>query len=437
MDNSKPMKNEALASQDILRSIEKGGAQLPRPQSIMALAYPPNLTWNSSVANGADRGAESSGFAGWSAQQTHFTDGKQYFGGLPVLPKVIPRNEDTTRETLFPTGHRHATVEHGAIVGRPLPLRGFNVNDNLAPTLASTNSIVDPAFLDFYRPATNTTLKRSHSVMLEGNEGEDTRSLAGGRPMLIPPYAARPNSQQEHALPQAPKHKPAPIFIDLTSPSPSPKPPARETYLQRLPAELRNRIYHDVGLKSARLDMVSTPEPALTLAIPDLRDELHSIIFSENKLRVSVYTKIRKHTPEPRGPLDLAPKTLPAAGIIAVPKTHWMWRVSPRFVNIKHICFRVRQQDDGEGLCDFFVNMRLDAKGKLVVRSRLDVFSQGLRQRMRPVGDLARAVLRSVSEREGFQGLSWEDAQKVAACFVSVEDAEARIARKYRKVTLV
>lgn len=435
MDNSKPMKNDLLASQGVLRPIKKAGTRSIL-QNITPLAYQSEMDFCSAVTDGADRGPGSSGFASWSAQQPRFMGGKQHFGGLPVFSEVVPRNDDAARRTLFPIRDGPAgAVEHGAIVGGPLPVRGFNVNDNHAPTITSTNSIVDPAFFNFSIPAAYTTLKRSHAVMLEGNEGEDARSLAKGRPILMPPYAARPDTQQEHDLTQASQHKPAPVFIDLTSLSPSPKPPARETYLHRLPAELRNRIYYDTGLKSARLDMVSTPEPALTIAIPDLRDELHSIIFSENKLRVSVYTKVRKHSPEPLV-LDLAPKVLPAAGIVAVPKTHWMWRVSPRFVNIKHICFRVRQQDDGEALCDFFVNMRLDARGRLVVRSRLDVFSQGLRQRMRPVGDLARAVLRSVSEREGFQGLSWEDAQKVAACFVSVEDAEARIARKYRKVML-
>lgn len=436
MDNSKPTKNESLASQGVLRPIKKAGARSIL-QNITPLLYQSEMDFYSAVADDADRGPGSGGFAGWSAQQPHFMGGKQYFGGLPVFSAAVPRNDDAARRTLFPIRDGPAgAVEHKSIVSGPLQVRGPNVNDSLAPTIAPANSTIAPAFFNFSSLAAHTPLKRSHAVMLEGNEGEDARSLAKGRPILMPPYAARPDTQQEHDLTQASQHKPAPVFIDLTSLSPSLEPPARETYLHRLPAELRNRIYYDIGLKSARLDMVSTPEPALTIAIPDLRDELHSIIFSENKLRVSVYTKIRKHSPEPLV-LDLAPKVLPAAGIVAVPKTHWMWHVSPRFVNIKHICFRVRQQDDGEALCDFFVNMRIDARGKLVVRSRLDVFSHGLRQRMRPVGDLARAVLRSVSEREGFQGLSWEDAQRVAACFVSVEDAEARIARKCRKVMLV
>lgn len=334
---------------------------------------------------------------------------------------------------------------------RPRTVIDLSVDESADALKASTSS---PALSTGYgssSPSPEPSLKRPYSILADPEDDEEDMQLAEcraakmfdwkedediqrseRRARKVPRRMAKLTANESHDSPQAPSNKPASTIIDLTGPSPEPEPPARETYLHRLPAELRNRIYHYIGLKSARLDLATTDEPPLTIAIPDLRDELHSIIFSENKLRVNIFSEVRKGAPD----LLSEGETPPPVGKIDVPHDHWMWKVDPRFVNIKHICFRVCNQLSGDKLCDFFVNVRM-IDGKLAAKGRMDMASQGLRHVLRPLGDLARAKLKSFAAREGFEGLSWEDAREVAACFVSPEDAEARFTKKYGKVTLM
>lgn len=224
--------------------------------------------------------------------------------------------------------------------------------------------------------------------------------------------------------------------IDLTTPSPPPEPQPQMSYLHRLPAELRNRIYRHIGLRSARLDLCETEEPALTVAIPDLRDELHSIIFAENKLRVNVYTDHRTRNHHIPPPLRRAHKDGIPVGAVALEQGSWVRKVEPRFVAIKHICFHVKETNE-ENLCDFFLNVR-GGHGEAQVSGRMLAFvSTCQKAKLAPVADLARARARDYAKRKGFEGFSWEEVEGIAASFVSVEDASRRFTKKCGKVELV
>lgn len=253
-------------------------------------------------------------------------------------------------------------------------------------------------------------------------------------------------------------HKPELEVIDLTTPPPEPKANIRrtigygyqaqttaqlkESHLHRLPGELRNRIYRYVGLSSQRLNITTMDEPALTQAIPDLRDEMHSILFSENKLGVQVFCDDDNVSPHRMLPFTLAtdidlPQGIPGYGRIWLDTDSWVKHVDRRSVLIKHIDFRV-YNTFGHKMLDFFVNVRQIEGGKHTAAGRLDVFgTRSYKAQVSDMGDLARAVTKRIGEREGFVGLTWDDAEEIAACFHSVRKAKTKFTKQRGKIILV
>lgn len=221
----------------------------------------------------------------------------------------------------------------------------------------------------------------------------------------------------------------------------------QESLLHRLPSELRNRIYEHIGLFGTRLDLRTLPEPALAVAFPDLKDELDSVIFSTNKLRVPVYSDFRNDDPPVMRRSN--PKTKPKKfvrrfntthkipGVVAITPDSWVMNVDPRFVVIKHICFRIMESEyPHKHLCDFFLNVKM-TNGKLkATYLTLGYESKIHKEKMKPMSLLAATRAKSFAAQDGFDGFNWEQAQQIAASFVSAFDASSRYTEKYGKVTL-
>lgn len=205
------------------------------------------------------------------------------------------------------------------------------------------------------------------------------------------------------------------------------------SYLHRLPAELRNRIYRYTGLQNRRIELGSFKEPALALAIPDLRDELHSIIFAENKLEVGIYSEYQVYN-SPQTPSRVQTRGGKyGAGKLALEPSSWVWKAKPEIIVIDHICLDV-QEMGGSGICRFFINVRIDKKGKRVVQATTRVLGniEGTRQ-IRIMGDFARTRANEVAKRDGFVGFSLADIKHIAAAFVSVQAAEKKVRKKMTK----
>lgn len=233
--------------------------------------------------------------------------------------------------------------------------------------------------------------------------------------------------------------------------SPQPAEPLQESYLHRLPAELRNRIYRYVGLRGSRLDLRNLEEPALAVAIPDLKDEVLSFIFSENKFRVPVTSRFSVDYPPGQRPQTS--KKVPEKdslgdfnnghfepGVIGIAPDSWVMNINPRCMALKHISFRIMESGEVDGshrhLCDYFVNIRMvDGKPSAFCRTTVAV-STVLKSRMNHMAYLATARAKKYTEAEGFEGFTWEQAQQIAASFVSVPDARSRYTRKNGKTTL-
>ena len=242
--------------------------------------------------------------------------------------------------------------------------------------------------------------------------------------------------------------------IDLTGSrfgsSPVPPQEPQGSYLHRLPAELRNRVYRYVGLHGVRLELRNMKEPALAVAFPDLRDELHSFIFSANKLRIPIYSGFRTDSPpnaskkQPAKKDDLGDfnNSHVAPGMIGIAPDSWVMTIDPRFVTIKHICLRVLESHGSTSghkhLCDYFVNVSYSKDGKLKVsgQTRMET-TDILRRTINHMANLATARAKQCAQRDGFQGFTWEQVQHIVASFVSIADAKSRYTKKHGKVTLI
>ena len=241
--------------------------------------------------------------------------------------------------------------------------------------------------------------------------------------------------------------------IDLTGPepgsSPEPSQQAQKSYLHRLPGELRDRIYRYIGLRGGRLELQNLEEPALSVAIPDLKNELPSFMFSANKLRVPIYSAFRADTPpDPSKRKSAKNKGLDdfnnsdtAPGKIGIAPDSWVMQVDPRFVTIKHICLRVLESHDSivghKHICDYFLNVSCK-HGEMRVTGRNSMETTDvLRRTVNHMVYLATARAKEYAKQEGFEGFTWEQVQHIAASFVSVADARSRYTKKGARVTLL
>lgn len=230
-----------------------------------------------------------------------------------------------------------------------------------------------------------------------------------------------------------------------TAATPSQLPPSN-SYLQKLPGELRNRIYHLLGLRSNRMILETLRMPCLIVAYPDLKDELLSIMLSDNRLRVPVYSNFRikasevvphKQKPSSYGPFKV--------GTVAIEATNWVMKIDPHFVTIKHIGLRIlevplpgsRSTETPKLICDFFLNVRTQ-KGKptTVSHKTMMMASTDTKRGSRCMCDLATARAKRFAAHDGFIGFTWKQVQEIAASFESVIEAKAHFTKKNGKVTL-
>jgi hypothetical protein len=302
-----------------------------------------------------------------------------------------------------------------------------------------------PSFLshDVETPAEETLGKRKRSRTTMAEQEEEKVELPPRKKFAGPAAYIDLTTSEDVANPSD--------IIDLTgsdSVSPLPPPqPLQESYLHKLPPELRNRIYRHVGLYGGRVDLRNHEEPALAQAIPSLKDELHSFIFSENKLRVPVFsTFIAAHRPDPTneapkkerlGDFNNSPFS---PGVIGIAPDSWVMNVDPRAMAIRHICFRIMEAEERDGshkhLCDHFLNVKwIDGEPKVFGRT-IVAGTDILKRKMNQMSYLATARAQRFAQQEGFEGLNWEQAQYIAASFVSIADAKKRYTRKGGKTTL-
>jgi len=300
---------------------------------------------------------------------------------------------------------------------------------------------------------TSTSRKRSHMAMAgkEEDDDEDEPLIRLSRKKIAKTraYIDLTESDDEGASQDV---------VNLTgsesgsSPVPSPKP--QESYLHRLPGELRNRIYRHIGLIGARLELRNFEEPALAVAIPDLKDELHSFMLSQNKLRVPVYTGFRTDLkPGAEGSKKKSPKKSPkkddlgdfnishtAPGQVGIDPDAWVMQVDPNYVTIKHICLRILESHVSESghkhICDYFLNVSCkDGQMKVTGRITMET-SDVLKRTINHMSCLATERAKQMAQQDGFEGFTWEQVRHIAASFVSVADARSRYTKKSARVTL-
>jgi hypothetical protein len=295
---------------------------------------------------------------------------------------------------------------------------------------------------------TSEIRKRSHMAMT-GEESDDEEDEPISRKKI--PRTAAYIDLTESDDETAPKD-----VVDLTGPErgspPVPPQQVQESYLHRLPGELRNRIYRHIGLIGARLELRNLSVPALAVALPDLKDELCSFMLSANKVRVPVYTAFRtdlrpedagkkkKKFPKKEGLGDFN-NSHTAPGMVGIAPDSWVMQVDPRYVTIKHICLRILESHVSESghkhICDYFLNVNCkDGPMKATGRTTM-MTSDVLKRTINHMSCLATKRANQCAQKEGFEGFTWEQVQYIAKSFVSVADARSRYTKKSARVTLV
>ena len=299
----------------------------------------------------------------------------------------------------------------------------------------------------------STTRKRSHVAMAGEDEDDDEdEPLSRKKIPRSTKYIDLTESDDDDEA--APRN-----FVDLTGSesgsSPVPSQTHQKSYLHRLPGELRNRVYRHIGLIASRLELRNLEEPALAVAIPDLKDELHSFMLSANKLRVPVYTGFRtdlkpgaedskkkssKKSPKKDGLGDFN-NSHTAPGQLGIAPDAWVMQVDPRYVTIKHICLRLLESHVSESghkhICDYFLNVSCkDGQMRVTGRTTMET-SDVLKRTINHMSCLATERAKQFAEQDGFEGFTWEQVRHIAASFVSVADARVRYTKKGGRVTLL
>lgn len=300
--------------------------------------------------------------------------------------------------------------------------------------------------------------KRRATETLERDTPSKHPKLAGSEPIFLGKSLFTSKKRTLEAITDLKEDDEAlPVSKKLKETAPEPpkkktptRRPYRPTYLGRLPGELRNRIYHHIGYRHARLDLSILEEPAISVALPTLKDEINSVIFSDNKLRVPVYTEFRANydpKPLPKGKSrkkkidDTVNNSGYETGEIAIHPDSWVLDVHPNYVVMQHICFRVMESFGAPGmhrhLADYFLNVRFE-EGKPIVSHQLKIMvSNDIKKTFKQLCDLATAKAKRMGAQEGFQGFNWEQAKEIAMSFKSVQDAKSKYTRHWGRVRLI
>ena len=199
--------------------------------------------------------------------------------------------------------------------------------------------------------------------------------------------------------------------------------PSTNTYLHRLPGELRNRIYRHIGLTRSRIRLGLLEEPALAQAIPDFRTEIQSILLAENKLDVDVHSKfvvfddpVLKMRSASRGDKH-------GAGKLAIADDSWLrTRNVKQAIIVRSVGFHI-QEMGGLSFIAFFVNI-VGHGNDLKVRLRADctpsykrLLANRLRSARPSMVQKAKDSVHKMAKRAGFAGLTWSDMETIAKCF--------------------
>jgi hypothetical protein len=240
------------------------------------------------------------------------------------------------------------------------------------------------------------------------------------------------------------KRSPQPPLDSGTATPTTPSQPPTKSYLHRLPGELRNRIYTHLGLRSARLDLDTLQMPPLMVAYPDLKNEMLSIVLSDNKLRVPVFSDFRiKQSEQAKGPKQASSVGNFQVGTVAIGPENWVMDIDPHFVTIKHIGMRIIEVPNPDRtnelrpICDYFLNVSV-TKGKPTrVSHKSSLMASTATQReSRAMCELATARAKRFGEQEGFAGFTWKQVQEIASSFESVIAAKEHFTKNKGKVLL-
>jgi hypothetical protein len=224
----------------------------------------------------------------------------------------------------------------------------------------------------------------------------------------------------------------------------TPSQPPTKSYLHLLPGELRNRIYTHLGLRSSRVNLDTLEMPSLMIAYPDFKSEMLSIMLSDNRLRVPVYSDFRIKASEaashPKLPSSVGDFKV---GTVAIDPKSWVMDIDPHFVTIKHIGLRIlevpnpHRDKDVKLICDYFLNVRVVKGKRTAVSHKISMMASTATQRQsRAMCDLATARAKRFAEQDGFAGFTWKQVHEIAASFESVIEAQSHFTKVKGKVFL-
>lgn len=205
-----------------------------------------------------------------------------------------------------------------------------------------------------------------------------------------------------------------------------------ETYLHKLPAELRNVIYRYVGLVNRRVYISSTEEPALIQAIPSLREELYFIMFGENKFEVVVYSNFSVDDNGDNGrPIrQPVPSSRCAVGRLSIRDDSWISK-SEHAIRFRHIGFRVAGTEPLTSIFCMFINVPGKGTNSGPPHVKTMHFSPGaLRPYFLSKIEAAKSKAKAFSAQLGFCGFTVAELDDIAKCFVWTK-AERRAFKPY------
>lgn len=212
-------------------------------------------------------------------------------------------------------------------------------------------------------------------------------------------------------------------------------------------------------MKSVRIKLQKYQEPALSLAIPDFRPEVATVILSQNQLEAIVHTTFIGHETDKSYSRRADRGDKYGAGNLAIPADSWVWKVDPRLVKIRNIGLRIDEMG-GYPLGDFFMNVRKVKLDKEDPSKKIGKFGQRVenpdggvwevtasfktksactsrytRQAMTPMVELARARVNKIVANGGpcWNGFSWDELREVAKSFADLERAKGMVWTKKAK----
>jgi hypothetical protein len=343
-----------------------------------------------------------------------------------------PRKKGVARR-VGPTGH---ALYRAWLSMLSSPVLETNKRSRVAPVRSDEE--------DEEEPPTKKRSTRKAGVTKNGSPANLAEDPVGLEPTTLFDFET-PGSTIYSKETSDPRKRPLqPPLKSVPATAKTPSQPPTKSYLHLLPGELRNRIYTHLGLRSSRVNLDTLEMPSLMIAYPDFKSEMLSIMLSDNRLRVPVYSDFRIKASEaashPKLPSSVGPFQV---GTVAIDPKSWVMDIDPHFVTIKHIGLRIlevpnpRREKDVKLICDYFLNVRVVKGKRTAVSHKISIMACTATQRQsRAMCDLATARAKRFAEQDGFAGFTWKQVHEIAASFESVIEAQYHFTKVKGKVFL-